>query len=153
MTMIGKPQDVTLGLLRGAAVYGTVAGIALFVLACPVAMSTSDWGPVIAWGLTFGPGALIVSQAWRFRDPSQATPFVVLSTLLRVALAAGGGLVILQLVPAIPRRAFLVWLGGMYLLALAAEIYVTMSVNSLWKLGRISSQAASSTSKLPEAGR
>jgi hypothetical protein len=41
----------------------------------------------------------------------------------------------------------------MYLVALAAEIYLTMSISSLWKIVPPASHAAASANQLSEAGR
>lgn len=138
---------------RGLVWYVGTTAVALLVLAAPAAAASRDWGPVAAWALTFLPGAVIVAMAERFRDPKQAIPFVILSTMLRMAVAGVGGAMLLWAVPATPRTVFLVWLGGMYLLALSVEIYLTMSINSLWTVTKGGPHRTASVTNLQEAGR
>lgn len=153
MTTNSQSHDATPAPVQGVGAYLAVAAVALLLLACPVAVGSGDWSPVLAWLLTFVPGALIVSQAARFHDPKQAIPYMLLSTMFRFAVAGGGGLLVIWLVPSVSRTAFLLWLGGMYLVALSAEIYLTMSINSLWKLVAPAPQTAAPANHFSEAGR
>lgn len=138
---------------RGSVAFLLVSIVVLLVAAVPAALGTDDWGPVVAWVLTFVPGAAIVSQARRFSDSRQSMPYMFFSMVLRLVVSFGGGLLAVQLVPALPRTPFLLWLAGMYFVALAAEIYLTLFVNSWWATGRPSVRAARPLNHLQGAGQ
>lgn len=138
---------------RGLWRYVGVSAVVLLVLVIPAASTGSDWGPLVAWCLTFLPGAAIVSLADRFRDPKLAVPFVLGSTAFRMGVAGIGAALLLWAVPSTPRTVFLVWLGGMYLLALGVEIYLTMSISSLWAVAKAGLERPASVTNLREAGR
>lgn len=152
MSGIGTTNEATTARNRGFAKYVAMS-FAMLLLAFPVAASIGDWGPVIAWALTLVPGAIIVFQASRFQDSHQSLPFMLASMMFRIAAALGGGMLVLWLVPALPQDAFLAWLGGMYLVALAAEIYLTMSINSLWTIARPATHGSPPSIHWQEAGR
>lgn len=152
MNALGKLLDAASSRFQGIGAYLALSLIVLFVAACP-AIASGDWSSVLAWALTFIPGILIVWLAARFRHPDQAMPFMLLSMMFRFAVAAGGGLLALWLIPSIPRTVFLLWLGCLYLVALAAELYVTMSIKSLSTLIGSLPQAAAPGTHLPEARR
>ena len=63
---------------------------ALLAVACPVAVSTGEWGVLAAWALTFLPGVFIVLQAYRCRDPRQSMPMTFFSMMFRVAAVLEG---------------------------------------------------------------
>lgn len=138
---------------RGLLSFAGWSLVALLLLVIPAALTGGDWAPVAAWCLTFLPGAAIVALADRFRDPRLALPFVLGSTAFRMVVAGIGAAWLLWAVPATPRAAFLLWLGGMYLLALGVEIYLTMSIHSLWSVTKIGMHPAASVTNLREAGR
>jgi hypothetical protein len=141
--------------LRGIAPYCVAAVVVLLVLVCPAAYSQGDWSLALAWLLTFGPGALVISQARSFRDPLQSLTFVLVSTLFRFAVAAGGGLAAIWLIPAISRNVFLVWLAGLYVAALAVESYLTLSLGSWGGMLRPAASGSnpSAAAQWKEAGR
>ncbi len=139
MSVLGRVAGSVVSRCGGNASYGAAALVALLSLACPAAAWSEDWAPILAWGLTFGPGAVVMLLALRFRDARQAVSFVLLSTAFRLAAAGGGALLVIKMLPEIHRDPFLLWLGVMYLLALGVEVYLTLTVTSAWaKLGSLS---------------
>lgn len=154
MSSSSPQQDVLTARFQGSRVYGTVASVALLALACPAAAICGDFSPIIAWVLTFGPGAVVISLASLFHDARHALTFVLASTAIRLGIAGLGALAVLAVWPSLPRNAFLFWLVGMYLLALAVEIYLTLAkfpvrdgLNILLRSGE------APNSSLREAGR
>src|SRR5262245_13532152 len=111
MNVLANPTAAPIPLSRGVAAYCAAGAVVLLALICPVAFTYGDWSPALAWLLTFGPGALVVSQAYRSRNPQQSLAFMLISTMFRFAVAAGGGLAVIWLIPTIPRNVFLVWLA------------------------------------------
>lgn len=117
---------------RGCGTYAVAASVVLLALAAPVTAWSGEAGPVLAWLLTFVPGAIVMALATSFQDSRRAVSFVILSTILRMGVAAGGGFVVLRLLPALPRNPFLFWLATMYVLALAMEVYLILAVTGTW---------------------
>lgn len=146
-------MDARITALRGLAYFAGWALVVLLLLVVPAASTGGNWAPVAAWCLTFLPGAAIVALADRFREPKLAIAFVLGSTAFRMAVAGVGAAIVLWAVPATPKAAFLVWLGGMYLFALGVEIYLTMSMNSLWSAAKFGLHPAASVTNMREAGR
>lgn len=137
------------GLVR----YVAVSLAILLVVAGPVAFGTGDWSPVAAWALTLVPGVVVVSQAARFASSGQSLPFLLYSMAFRVVVSLGGGLLALQLFPALPKTSFLLWLAALYFVALIAETYLTLSINALWMPTRQSPRGSHPSNHLQEAGR
>ncbi len=134
--------------------YGVASFAVLFVVACPAAAICGDCAPLVAWALTFGPGAIVVALAPWFQDSRRAWGFVLLSTALRLSAAGLGALAVLAIWPALPRDAFLLWLAGMYLIALAVEVSLTMANSSAQEGFRLLFPPdTSSSAQLREAGR
>ena len=124
----------------------------LLLLACPASVGGGDLSPLAAWGLTFLPGLLIISQVSRFKDPQQVASLVLLAMGFRVVVAFSGAFLLLLSFPEVSRNVLLGWLGGFYLAALALEIYLIMSVNSLWS-GVQPAVSKDSSAQLQEARR
>lgn len=134
--------------------YGVASSVVLFAVACPAAAICGNFAPLVAWALTFGPGAIVVGLASWFQDSRRAWAFVLLSTALRLCAAGLGALAILAIWPALPRDAFLLWLAGMYLVALAMEVSLTMANSSAHEGFRLMFPSdTSSGARLREAGR
>jgi len=124
----------------------------LLLLACPASVGSGDWSPLAAWALTFLPGLLIISQVSRFKNPQQVASLMLLAMGFRVVVAFCGAFLLLLSFPEVSRNVLLGWLGGFYLAALALEIYLIMSVNSLWS-GVQSAVSKDSSAQLQEARR
>lgn len=155
MTTSGGSSVAMPAPLHRSRTYGVASAVALLTLAAPAAALCNDVGPILAWGLTFGPGALVVALASRFQDSRQALTFVLLSTVVRLGLAGGGALLALAVVPSLSRTAFLFWLACFYLVALAVEVYLTMSVSQARDGFRVllNQQGGSAKAGWREAGR
>lgn len=125
----------------------------LVALAVPARMAGSGWGPVLAWVLTFVPGAAVVAMSHRFHDSRRSLEFVLLSTMFRMATAGAGAALVLWVMPTLVREQFLIWLAGMYLLALCVEVCLTLSVGSLRTLWQAGSSRPQSVTNFSEAGR
>lgn len=145
-------MDARITALRGLACFAGWSLVVLLLLVVPAASAGGNWASVAAWCLTFLPGAAIVALADRFREPKLAVAFVLGSTAFRMAVAGVGAAIVLLTVPATPKAAFLVWLGGMYLLALGVEIYLAMSMNSLGSAAKFGLRPVAPISDIQEAG-
>ena len=153
MSGVGNKVEAAWARSAGVVQYVVVSLLVLLVAACPVAIGTRDWSPVVAWALTMAPGAAIVARASSFADPRQSLPFLFYSMVFRVVVSLGGGFLLLSLFPALPRTPFLLWLAGLYFVALTVETGLTLSVNSWWMPGRPSPRGRGSSNQLQEAGR
>lgn len=76
---------------------------------------------VWATGLCLLPGVLVLGFEPWFQSPHGQVAAMVVGTLLRVGVAAGGALLLVQWRPDLPRAAFLVSLLVLYLASLAGE--------------------------------
>ena len=154
MSSVENQAEAAPGRFGRGRTYAVASFVALLTLACPAAAICGDFSPVIAWGLTFGPGAIVVALVPQFHDSRRAMMFILLSTALRLCVAGLGAFVVLWIWPSLPRDAFLLWLAGMYLIALAVEVSLTMADSSAKEGFRLMFQSdPSSKARLREAGR
>ncbi len=136
MNLSAKPFDALATRFGGSGAYGIASSVVLLSLACPVTAWSGDVSPIIAWGLTFIPGAAVLLVASSFQDARKAVSFVMFSMIFRLAIAGLGGLTVVHYMPSISREVFLLWLGVMYLAALACEVYLTLAMTNAWTLAR-----------------
>lgn len=74
-----------------------------------------------ATGLCLLPGLLVLGLEPWFDSPRGQVAVMVVGTLLRVGVAAGGAVMLVQWRPDLPRTVFLVGLLVLYLVSLAGE--------------------------------
>ena len=118
---------VTQSPLAGIAVL-TALMMGLGLCAAAVGGLLSGWPGIestaIAVALCWIPGVLIFAIEPRFRTPTGQVAVVLVGTFMRIAVAAGGMLMLMQLRPETPRPVFMASVLVLYLASLAWETTV-----------------------------
>lgn len=99
-------------------------GVAAAVLSGSIAGWPGIEAALWAFGLCWAPGVLILGYEPRSRTPLGQVTLVLAGTGLRVAVAAGGSLALIQLRSHLPRGLFLMSVAVLYLVSLAWETHV-----------------------------